>query len=202
MMACTFLGNLVSFWGQVSTEELEIFGLEDKLVMVEGDVVGTAVTSRVMMFLSWGTSVFPSSSTSSALLWTFRMLLSILSSLPWKTSAVTLSLKGSHSHLNLPNGMLIVVIRLHFLSSMTCQYLDLTSSKVKSMEPGRSGGMSSVVLLYHWFHLKIFVEILGFRHNLMEPSGFFTGRIELTHWVYSFTSIMMPSFNSLSSSAL
>ena len=44
---------------------------------------------------------------------------------------------------------------------MTCQYPDLASSRVKSMELGRSGRMTSIVLLYHGNHLVPLQEQLS-----------------------------------------
>ena len=133
---------------------------------------------------------------------TFGILLSILSSLSWKPSPTTLSPNGSCNHLNLPHWVLNAVIRLLPLFSMTYQYQDLASSRVKSMEFNRSGRMSSTVLLYHQFCFRFLLRSFGTRHNLREPSGFFKRSIKLTNSVCSLTSVMMPSFSSLSSSAL
>ena len=132
------------------------------------------------MLFSSGISAYPSTSTSLAMLWTFAMPLRILLNISWKTSA-TVSLNGSCSHLNLHPGVLNVVIRLLSLSSMTHQYPDLVSSRVKNLETGRSSRMSSIVLLHHWFCLVFLLRSFGSRHNLREPSGFFTGTIEFTH---------------------
>ena len=159
----------------------------------------------------------------------FGMPLNTLSSLSWKTSPATLNPNGSHNHLDLPHGMLNVVIRLLPLSSATCQYPDVVSSRVKSVEPCRSSRMSSIILILPGsnffsvsdvnskiisyelmpiillYHLFCFLSLLRFfrsMHNLREPSGFFTGTIGLTHSVYCHTSVMMPSFGNLSRSAV
>ena len=161
-----------------------------------------AISSWVMMLLSWRTSALPSTSISSAMLWTFGMPPSTLSSLCWKTSPATLSPNGSHSHLNLPHGVLNVVIRVLSLSTMICQYPDLVSGRVNSLEPCMSGTVSSIVLLYHWFCLMFLLRSFGSIHKFKETSGFFTGTTELTHLAYSLTSVMLPNFSSLSSSAL
>ena len=153
-----------------------------------------------MLFL-WVTSAFPSISTSSAMLCTFLMPLTTLSTLFWKTSPTTKSANGSHNHLNLSHGVVNIVIRFS-LSSMTCQYIDITYSRVKSVKTSRSGRMSSIFLLYHCFCLMLLLRSFGSKCNLRKQSYFFTGTIELTHSLYTLTSVIKSSFSSLSSSAL
>ena len=62
--------------------------------------------------------------------------------------------------------------------------------------------MSSIVLEYHWFLLIALFKSLGSKHSLRLPFGFITGTIELIHSVCSLTSVIMPSFVSLSNSVL
>ena len=89
-------------------------------------------------------------------------------SVSWKKKCSTLSLNGRHSHMNLSHRVLNVIIRLLFLSSMTCQYPDLAPSKKKSVEPTRSGRISSIVMLYHWSSFMFLVEILCIQ---AQPQG-------------------------------
>ena len=49
--------------------------------------------------------------------------------------------------------------------------------------------------------MAVFKSLVS-RHNLKEPSGFFTGTIELIHPVYPWTSLITPSSTSLVNSAL
>ena len=172
-MACTFLGStLYPSVVRFPLKNSRPLDFKTNLSQLKVMLFPLSVSSRVMMILSWGTLTFPSTSTSSAMLWTFGMLLSILSSLSWKKSSATLSPNSSHSCLKFPMGWLNVVIRLHSLSSMTCQYPDLASRRVKSVKAGRSGGMSSIALLYHWFCLMFLLRFLRFNHNLRQPSLF------------------------------
>ena len=46
------------------------------------------------------------------------------------------------------------------------------------------------------------LQFFGSRHNLSEPSGFFTGTMELIHSVYSFIAAMTPMFCTLLTIAL
>ena len=62
--------------------------------------------------------------------------------------------------------------------------------------------MSSIVLEYHWFLSIALFKSLGSKHSLRLLFGFITGTIELIHSVCSLTSVIMPSFVSLSNSAL
>ena len=126
--------------------------------------------------------------------------LSTLSSLSWKTSPETFKPNGILSHLYLPHGVLNVVSRLLLKSKSMCQNPDVASFTVKYLDCASSGRMSSRVLAYHWFLLIALFKFFGSRHSL--PSSFVTGTIELIYSVCSRSSVMMPSFTSLSNSAL
>ena len=128
--------------------------------------------------------------------------LNTLSSLSWKTSPDTFKPNGILNHLYLPHGVLNVVSRLLLKSRGTCQKPDVASLMVKYLDCASSGRMSSRVLAYHWFLSIALFKSFGSRHSLRLPSSFITGTIELIHSVWSCTSVMMPSFMSLSNSAL
>ena len=151
-------------------------------------LLALAVSRSVMTVASWVASLLPWQRTSSAIPVVFETLLSTLSTLSWKTSAATFKPKGKRSHLYFPHGVLKVVRKLLSLSKGTCQYPDFASSKLKYFEPVSSGKISSIVLLYQRFRFIALLRSLGSRHNLREPSGFFTGTIQLIHSVCSFTS--------------
>ena len=125
-----------------------------------------------------------------------------LSSLSWKTSSETFKPNGILSHLYLPQGVLNVVSRLLLKSKSTCQNPDVASFTVKYLDWASSGRMSSRVLAYYWFVLIALFKSFGSRHSLRLLSSFINGTIELIHSVCSCTSVMMPSFTSLSNSAL
>ena len=124
--------------------------------------------------------------------------LSTLSSLSWKTSPETFKPNGILSHLYLPHGVLNVVRRLLLKSKSVCQNLDVASLTVKYLGCESSGRMSFRVLAYYWFLSIALFKSFGSRHSLRLLSSFVTGTIELIHSVCSCTSVMMPSFTSLS----
>ena len=146
-MACTFLGSTLYPSG-VTFPPKKLRSLDLKINFLQKVMLfALAVPCKVMMPLSWETSAFPSANTLSTVMWTYQMPLSTLLRLSWKTFPTTLSPNGSHTHQNLPHRVVHVAIRLLALSNITCQYPDLVSSRVKSVEPVRSGRISSIVLL-------------------------------------------------------
>ena len=83
-----------------------------------------------------------------------------------------------------------------------CQYPDVASFIVLYFDLANSSSMSSMVLEYHWFLSIALFKSLESRHSLRLLFGFITSIMELIHSVCSLTSVIMPSFVSLSSSAL
>ena len=83
-----------------------------------------------------------------------------------------------------------------------CQNPDVASLTVKYLDCSSSGRMSSRVLANHWFLSFALFKSFGSRHSLRLLSSFITGTMELIHSVCSCTYVMMPSFTSLSNSAL
>ena len=154
------------------------------------------------MLLPLGTSAFSLISTSSAMLWTFGMPLSTLSSPSWIKFPGTLSPNGSCSYMNLPHGVLNIVIRLLFLSSMTCQYPDLVSCRMKNMELAGMVGCHQMSCCTTGFFFIFLLRSFGSGKYLGGPFVFFTRTMELTHSVYPLTSMMMPSLSSPSGPAL
>ena len=146
-------------------------------------------------------SVAPCITMSSVIPSTPGTSLSILSSLSWKISLETFRPNGILNHLYLPHEVLNVASGLLLESNSTCQNPDAASFTVKYLDCVSSGKMSSRVLAYHWFLSIALFKSFGSRHSLRLPSSFITGTIELIHSVCSCTSVMMPSFTSLSNSA-
>ena len=83
-----------------------------------------------------------------------------------------------------------------------CPNAEFASSSVKYVDCYSLDKMSPRVLQYHWFHSMALFKSFGLRHSLRLPSDFTIGMIELIHSVCVCTSMMIPSFTSLLSSAL
>ena len=145
-------------------------------------------------------SVAPCITMSSVIPSTAGTSLITLSSLSWKTSPETFKPNGILSHLYLPHRVLNVVRRLLLKSKGMCQNPDVASFTAKYLDCASSGRMSSRVLAYHWFLLIALFKYFGSKHSLRLPSSFITDTMELIHSVCSCTSVMMPSFTSLSNS--
>ena len=118
------------------------FGFSERLFIL-------AVSSRVNSLPSCSILVVPCVRISSAMPWTPSSSQSTLSSLSWKTSLAIFSPNDRWSHLNFPQGVLKVVIKLLAKSSSTCQYPEVASLSVLYLELANSGSISSIVLEYH-----------------------------------------------------
>ena len=130
---CTIASILASsafspFGVSLCLKNLQSVDLNCSLVLFNLSPLTLAVSHRVKKFASCCASDWPCMMMSSAIPTTPCTSLSTLSSLSWNTSDAILSPKGSLNHLNLPHGVLNMVSRLLWRSSMTCQYPDMASA--------------------------------------------------------------------------
>ena len=200
MMASIFLGStLMPSVVSLCPKNLQSVDLNCIFLEFRDKLFSLAVSHSIKTVPSCVFSVAPCITMSSAILSTPGTSLSTLSSLSWKTSPETFKPNGILNHLYLP---LNVLSRLLLKSNSTCQNPDVASFTVKYLDCASSGKMSSRVLAYHWFLSIALFKSFGSRHSHRLLSSFITGTIELIHSVCSCTSVMMPSFTSLSNSDL
>ena len=203
MMASIFLGStLIPSGVSLCPKNLQSVDLNCIFLEFRERLFSLAVLHSIKTVPSCVFSVVPCITMSPAIPSTPGTSLSTLSSLSWKTYPETFRSNGNLIHLYLPHGVLNVVSRLLLKYSGTCQNPDVASFMVKYLACTSSGRMSSRVLAYHWLLLIALFKSFGSRHGLRLPSSFITGAIQLIHSVCSCTSVMMPSFTSLSNSAL
>ena len=164
-------------------KNIQSVDLNCSLVLLNLSPLTLAVSHRVKKLALCCASNWPCMMMSCAIPTTLGTSLSTLFQPSWNASDAILSPEGSCNHLNLPHGVLNVVGRLLWISSITCQYPVMASSRDIVLALKSCGITSSIVLMYQAFLLIALFKSLGSRHSLISPFGFYTGTIELAHFV-------------------